>query len=361
MSYIGLSIDDLQSQIASSNVSFYSNSLNNALSLNTGDLNLNTGDQTTDDGYVVRINRHIVKYEEETRIRLVPPYSESRDFPWYARVNIGQFSKDHLGSRHIFNIPEYRNQLWSSVYGYPYMDSFGEEAIFLDSKRLRVSRTPILWRDNNIFLRIGSRDVFPGIIKDVDENNGIIYLNTDIPDASGLGVSYTYKQFDYVYKHIDMNPSVNNNPSVVGKFVLFYIIPERSQPGNVKRSRTIFHRTSHTLLGAIYSLPRFDYPVTILGALQVRQTNSVNDLNIYDTRSRGGGIKEDKYEDAIGINKNAYSVADMGHIDGVPYPGSSVVVYTLPSELKDTMSTDEIKKRASKHLALGVVPILEFE
>lgn len=359
--YSGQDLDTVRAGITNSNTAFFANALNEALSLNSGDLTFNTGESTSDGGYIVRLKRHIVKYNEETRIRVLPPYQESSDFPWYARVNVGQFSKDYQGGRHVFGIPEYRKQVWSARYGYPYMTVGGEQPEFLDKRRIRVARKPILWRDNNISMRIKNRDAFPGIIDDVDENNGIIYLNTDISDVNGIAVSYVYKQLDYVYKHINLNPAIDQNPAVVGSFVLFYVIPEKSQPGNISRTRTVFHTISNTLLGAIYSIPRLDFPITLLGAMQVRQTNTISDINLYDIRSRGGGIKEDKFEEAVEINRNANAIADLGWIDGVPYPGNSVIICNLPSELKDTMSVEEIKQRALKHAALGTTMILEFE
>ena len=56
-----------------------------------------------------------------------------------------------------------------------------------------------------------------------------------------------------------------------------------------------------------------------------------------------------------------YSVTDVGFADGVPYPGSSVIIAEIPEEVKDVMTIAEIKRRISKHVTLGVDTLLEFE
>jgi hypothetical protein len=98
-----------------------------------------------------------------------------------------------------------------------------------------------------------------------------------------------------------------------------------------------------------------------LGAFHIRQTNSYKDTNILDTRTRGGGIKNAEYQKALNANKNMYSVTDLGFADGVPYPGSSVVIAEIPESIKDVMTVAEIKRRISKHTILGVDTLLEFE
>jgi len=361
VSYVDRSIAQIQSDVVAAGLPFTAHPLNEMLSINSGELSLNTGDVTPDGGWVVRTERHVVQYKEETRIRLLPPYPDSRDLPWYPRINIGQFSSDHFGVKHVFGVPEYRKQVWSRRYGYPYMDVLGEEPELISERKLKVARHPILWSGRNMTIRIQDQPAPASIIEDVDENNGFLYLNTSIQDTNGVSVDYTYKEEGYIYKDVNMNPSVDHNPYVVGHFVLFYVIPEKSQPTGISRSRTVHHKISQTLLGAIYSLPRGDHPVTLLGALQVRQTNSVDDLSINDARARGGGVKDDRWEDALSANKLVHSVADLGRMDGLPYPGSSVLVYKLPESLKDTLSVEEIRQRASKHLAMGVTPIVEFE
>ena len=99
----------------------------------------------------------------------------------------------------------------------------------------------------------------------------------------------------------------------------------------------------------------------LLGAFHIRQTNDYEDTNVLDTRTRGGGVKEDKYKEALKANKNMYSSSDVGFVDGVPYPGSSVVVAEIPEELKNIMTVAEIKRRIAKHVTLGVDTLLEFE
>ena len=124
--------------------------------------------------------------------------------------------------------------------------------------------------------------------------------------------------------------------------------------------RTVLHSVSPTLGGAITQIPRDDIPIMLLGALSVRQVSTIDEIKVLDTRSRGGGVAPEKYEDAVKRNRHMLAATDRGNWDGVPYPGNAVVVVDLPASVRDALPVDEIRRRIQRHVAFGVEPVLDF-
>lgn len=103
----------------------------------------------------------------------------------------------------------------------------------------------------------------------------------------------------------------------------------------------------------------------LLGKIQVRPNSKVDNLQIYDTRSRGGGIKENIQEALIKeLCPEAKFYWDIGYWDGEPYPENAVLVIRLPKYILKghggTFTNDDVHKAVQKHIALGVFYLLEF-
>ena len=107
-------------------------------------------------------------------------------------------------------------------------------------------------------------------------------------------------------------------------------------------------------------IPVGDVPTVLLGALTVRQVNTISEVKLTDTRTRGGGVKHALYDDAVKVNRHLLAATDRGTWDVVPYPGNAVLVMSLPPALTDTIDTAEIQQRARRYLAMGVEPVVEF-
>lgn len=362
ISYIDNSIKALETKINISNMPFRAVALNEAINLTTGelDVNSNTSSPNYDGGYIVDMKRHIVKYKEETKIRVSGISSSFRRSPWYAKIDLGKILKSYQGKTYLFDIPEYENQLWHPIYGRPYKEVFSE-LTYMTDKKYEAGYSNIYHRDNNfsVFTDLGVE--IPNIVSDVDENNGYVYLNTKLSKGTKLIASFTAKENCYVYKDINLNPAIEHNPGIAGRYVLIYLKPTEVNPDGIVRKKSVYHKVANGLLNAINSLPDTSEPILILGAFHVRQTNTYEDTSLLDTRTRGGGLKDEDYNKSVDINKNVQSSADVGFIDGVSYPGSSVIIAEIPEEIKDIMSVSEIKRRISKHVTLGVDTLLEFE
>lgn len=346
--------------INASSSSWYALALNEVNSIGTSALSADSADLTPEGGYIVRMAGHVVEYQESTRIRLLPPHETSRDLPWYPRVDTGSFSKTVGGVTYSFSIPEYHKQQWSRTYEKPYMTAEGDIVERLGSDRLRVYKTPVLWTGKNINLQLDGKELDPSLIKDVDTYNGIVYLNKGLSSNGRVSATYTYRENSYAYKGVNLNPGLEHNPLIAGQFTLIYIVPTSSSDGSVYNQQVIKHITKPTLQGCINSLPSYDHPILLLGGMQVRQTATVKDINISDTRTRGGGIKEEEwtstYEAVPGIRGNA----DSGWVDGEPYSGNAVLIIDIPKSVKAALGVEEIKQRATKFVAAGVKTLFDY-
>jgi len=358
--YVGRSIKEIVEDINAVSQRFHAVELNQTPVLETGGLFKIISDTTPDGGQVVRLHGHAIKYQEETRLRLLMPYPDERTQPWYARIDTGQVLKKINGMRHIFSVPEYSDQPWSAYYGKPYVTMTDVSVAKINRRILQVPRSPIYWWDNNIVLTVNEVPQDSSIVEDVDQENGLVYLNRDIEPSDPVRITYTYHEKSFVYKAIDLNPSPDHLPQFIGQFVVFFLRPQSDSVGRTWE-RTVFHSIAPTLEGAVSQIPvKDDEPVILLGALQVRQANTVDDVDLVDTRTRGGGLHDDHVARAVKLNRAMQAVSDQGTYDGIPYPGNAVVIIELPESVLDSLTKEEIYERLKREMAFGVVPLVHF-
>lgn len=323
-------------------------------------LTLTEGDLTNDGGQIIRVNCHIVKKLEESQIHLLPPYNDSRYSPWNVVINKGYVTRRWRGGDWIFAIPEYEDQTWSTLHGRTYMDINDELAERTGPSSIRVSRTPLLWEKNNIFIAVHNVDQSSVIIRDVDVNNGVIYLDRTYPESDNIYVSYTYKEAGYIYPDVNLNPTEFHNPGILNRYILIYLLPYIG-PDGVLRSRCVRYVEGSTLAGAVNSIPDVGEPVMILGAIQIRPSQSVGDIQLIDTRTHGGGVDLTKWEEALSANRESLSIADKGFYFGRPYGGNQAFFMTLPKELLQTFTRTEIDGIVKRFVAYGSYVFLEYE
>lgn len=319
-----------------------------------------TNDKTIDDGMIVRGKGHVIKPLEEAQIRLLPPYNSSRHEPWNVIVNNGWVTRSWKGGSWRFAVPEYEKQTWSVLYGPGYVDQKDIVGERLGPRALGVPRAPIHWDRGNLRLRVGDIYQPSTVIKDVDVHNGIIYLDRDYEDNQTILVDYTYKEDGYVYPWADINPTEFHSPGAVDRYVLYYLLPYVG-PNGVMRDSCVRHTEASTLAGAIFSIPNTGEPVMLLGATQVRQVHDYTEVQITDTRTRGGGVKWDNYNKALSKNRDIQNTADRGFYDGRPYPGNMALFVTLPSELKNSLTKTEIEGQVRRFVEYGTYTFLEFD
>jgi len=360
VNYVGRSIKEVVEEINQSSQRYFAVELNQLPELVSNDLFLNDGDFSPDLGAIVRLNGHSFSYQTQTRLRLLAPYEDDRRKPWYGRVSVGEVVKVLNGVRHVFRVPEYTDQPWSHYYGKPYVDIQDVRPVFVDGRTLRAPRRPLYWLHNNIVVRVNGIAQPSSIIEDVDVENGFIFLATELDPGDPTLLSFTYKETSLVYKGINVNPSVDQLPQFIGQHIVYFLRPQGDSLGRTWEE-CVFHSVAPTLDGAISQIEvSDDEPVLLLGALQVRQANVVDDVSITDTRTVGGGLKDDELERSKKLNRAMQAVTDLGNLDGVPYPGNAVVLVDLPDSVRTAMTKDELMERIKRHIAFGVVPLVNF-
>jgi len=388
ITYANKSVEDVVQEINQTTIPIKAIALSETDILRQGDL-ISTGpsyvtipssfgvyDRLEGNGVLLRSKKVSVRHKETSNIKVLPPYRDETVLPWYPRILNGSFSQKYNNKLYHFYIPEYDNQSWSTFYGKPFKEIIGAKPVALDRNIYKLPRSPIYWNGQNITLYNNDVPLSNSIIQDIDINNGILYLDPQVFLEDNFSIDYVYLENSYVYKDINLNGHFSQNPIILDKFVVIYMLPvEASTAAN---KRTIYHVVGDSIESAIDSIEIEDpsIPFAIIGAYNVQPIFYSDKINILDTRSKGGGLRKSSgptspvhlidnpiLPDAVEIEQSyteSYRFWDIGNIDGEPYPAAAAVTMELPSELKDLLDISDIKKKASKFIAAGVYPSIEF-
>lgn len=392
ISYVNKSIEAIVQEINQLGFPIRAVALSNAEVLNQGDFispsasflvlpqQFTVLDRTTDSGIILRIKRYTAKHKSSAQIRLLQPYLESTNLPWYPRIAVGSFTQKINSLVYHFSVPEYDRQTWSTRYGKPFRDVRSASPIVLGENSFQLPRYPVFWNGENISIFNGDNPLVNSAIEDVDTINGIVYLNKKIYISDELTFDYSYIENSYEYKHVNINGHFSQNPNLLDKFVLLYVVPSEGT-FSLPVKRSVYHVVSDSIEEAIDSIPSndTDQPIAVIGAYNIQPIFASDKVSLLDTRTKGGGLVRDKgpispvhyHNDLLGSlteNENpvesVYSESpnffDIGNYDGEAYPGAAAVVLDLPEELRDILPLSDIKSRATKFLAAGVYPIMDF-
>lgn len=391
ITFVGTSVTDIVASINRSVIPVKAVALSNAISLSTSSF-LPTGgykeipgeftvyDRTTKDrGIILRLNQVTVKHNKLTKISILPPYSDSVSLPWYPRISIGSFSQRYKDKIFNFQITEFDYQTWSLKYGKPFVDLVGVTPIFYGPNAVKLPRAPVYWDNQNFIIYNGNLPISSSVIKDVDTSKGIIYFEEDFfINPESLTINYSYIETSYVYKGINLNAHFTQNPSLIDKFVVIYLLPVEASTA-LPNKNPIRHIIADSIEEAVNNIEieNPEIPIAILGAYNIQQIYSSDRASILDTRVKGGGLIEnigptspvhllDPFygdEERIKIEdhyREAGSFSDIGRYDGEVYPGAAAIVVNIPEELKDILPISDLKERALKQLSAGIYPIVEF-
>ncbi len=388
ITFVGKSVESVVQEINQSTLPIRAVVLNNVEVLAQGDFidtnsnyleipyGLTVHDRIPNKGIVLRSKKVSVKQKDRSNIKLLSPYFDDPSLPWYPRIKNGSFSQKYNNKIYHFSIPEFDTQPWSLTYGKPFKDLKGVEPIVVDEGVYQLPRFPVYWRGENLAVYSDSIPVSSSVINDIDINNGLLYLKSNTPLADGFTVDYTYLETSYIYKDVNINGHFSQNPSILEKFVVLYLLPVEGSSGPNKKS--VYHVIGDSIEQAIDSIVVSDptIPIAILGAYSIQPTVASDKVSILDTRSRGGGLIESKgptspihnidnplISNGIEIESlypEAYRFYDIGNWDGEAYPGAAAVHIDLPIELEEILPIADIKKKASKFLAAGVYPLVDF-
>jgi len=322
------------------------------------DLVVTAGDTTPEGGVVVRFKGMALQTTERTRIRLIKPHNETWHGAWWARINKGTFRTTINGVRYTFGVPEYDSQAWSQRFGKPYMEHIKAPCAVRSNRVVELPRGPVLGDSGLVELYKEGVALDNSVIEDIDEANKLVYLTEDLSLGDRITANYVYEEEHYVYRGLNMNPSLQHSPYLVDQFVLFYLLPWKSTEG-VKRYSTVNHIVGSSVESCLGLIPDYlNDPVVVVGALRTRQVEEAGDVDVQDARIQGGGVKEDI--DAETIEPEAMFYSDIGNVDGRGYPGNSVIISRIPRTTLDTFTHNEIMEIAHRHVALGTVNLVDY-
>ena len=229
-------------------------------------------------------------------------------------------------------------------------------------------------------------------IVDYDKNLGTIQLEETITFNDNIFVTYLYEDDYYEYKGymdgdefigLDLNPTrghvskiltVDNGKilykdvptyKLIGETVYFYLMPSKIIKGGKiisENSQTIRHTFDKDSL----NLLQLAHPeLIVLGSIKLINDYTVYDVDILDTRSRGGGLKpnaDDK--EILKTDELSQNFWDIVNFDGIQYYGNGITIIRIPDYvLKQnggSFSKEEVEDIVNKHLALGVLPIIKY-
>ncbi len=359
-----------------------------------------------------KANLYAVKEDSAAKIKLLLPPKTTNDNPWFVSVTNGNFLTtlyldSSTPSLFQYNLPEFETQIFNPEFPFKFKEL--EVATQVDTKVLQTLKRNI---DSSKFIDVILRNpdrsiryafttntskiglpfensvVFQNGIRSIDRQNGLIDLIISIKDTDIIETSYYYSEDQLEIIDINFNPIQNS--FVLGKQIIFYIVP------NTNRTKTLFYlvadkrgiiefgnqidnqnllddietgsfyfdTTSNSFLQkyTVQASALNSYKYFILGSVFVSNRSSVSNSVLFDVRKRGGGLIKDRIKELAEINPEVMFCADIGNWDGIPYPGNGSVLVEVPVYLNSQngglFSESEIIQTVERHMAFGIYPIV---
>ena len=334
-----------------------------------------------------------IYYEGRAKIRPFKPTSgpSTRD-PWYLTLSNGVFRKRTANADVLYRIPEYSDQIPSAQYGSGNRDIYREETYRSAPNIIGTSRQNI--DISSVILEVDG-EIQNSIIRDYDENAGVIYVSSVNPETSVLA-TYTFEEKGYEVSELNLNPTLNNNPDAARYVYAIYIVPERIErfssfsgtPGNYTPSYQTAEITTDTVrvargnsmaqaiatmqAEAVTTGGSSLYPV-LLALVNVTNQLDIKDVQKLDCRTLGGGIPMPHPE-----QEESEFYTGLGYVGGEPYSSIGPVVIETPRyiygdleesvdpnpALEDTYTSyggeteESVKAIANRYLPAGTLPLI---
>ncbi|UNY39806.1 structural protein [Bacillus phage vB_BauM_KLEB27-3] len=233
-------------------------------------------------------------------------------------------------------------------------------------------------------------------IRDYDAQNGFIYLENEVDFRQEYFVDYFYEEKYLEYRgyydeevgrfmHLDLNPSEGHyttmpvvrvsdtnglkytsyeevpSAKLMNKEVYIYILPYKDSFGN-RNPYTI----RHVFSSAEWEQVEKTSPTALLLAIvHIREHTSVNDVVVMDSRTRGGGLKENITNNEIKKRQGVFtSYWDMDTWEGAAYNKNGTLVIEIPKKVLKSegghFTEKQVRDIVRKHIAFGVYFIIDY-
>jgi hypothetical protein len=329
-------------------------------------------------------------YDSDVKIRLEPPLDLNDDEDWFASIITTPLRKivdsgplqDYILT---YNVGEHTWQPFSQHF--QGIDVLDEPAEYIEDNYIAARHGNILPESLRV-LSLG-QDITHTVL-DMDPVSGTIRLSKSILDSDLIELRYAYREPNRtIIDYVNLNPRQMHLPDGYRLYFGFYILPsELRAPGGtvetftpnigyvVSTSIQELRQAVANLTDAVSSDP---VHAILLGILQSNSQGELEQVNVLDTRSQGGGLREDvdlrtMFEDV----PEARFYSDVGYWDGESYPGHGVVVVEIPSRILGNndlpvvnpsdggfVKTDgrqkksSIRDRVNRHLTIGMYGIID--
>lgn len=94
------------------------------------------------------------------------------------------------------------------------------------------------------------------------------------------------------------------------------------------------------------------------------QTLAPRDISSFDIRLRGGGIKEQRLDEALELQDEVQWYWDVGYWDGQPYPGMGANIVEIPrkvlQEVGGQFTRGQVREVVQQHMAEGSYPVIRY-
>lgn len=314
----------------------------------------------------------------------------------YSGWKINYLNQELLCTYDTHNIP---GANYSKIFGKGYYDIVDENPLIISESAIKVRQAPfIVWPEPSSYAssKVGlirpqfevytnsntaaqnpSQRIWEKIpfnkIKNYNGLTGVIEFTEKLVPQNEIDIkiSYVAKNNDVQIYQVDgneipLNPLLNKEKMQTDKSLYVYIMPTKiekrnniisefssyekvteytnTSPVNFTYDKEIFNPSSH----------KYDPFALLIG--MVIYTKSNNNLSIYDTRLRGGGVRSKfNLKDVVKTNPSAISYWDMYPSEGLAYPKGGYIIIKLPNEVKNNFQTvQEIYDIVYRNMTAGV-------
>ena len=359
-----------------------------------------------------------VKYKNDAFIYLMPPALDTINDPWFIRIHNGSFSREIDNVVYNYSLTEFSLQDFSPIA--PYMDAIMERAKKVNATTLKLQREKVLIRpDLGYHIDIVCFDNVTGDPKEAFTTNSLKhetkYLDTEIEwdsnvisawdnetglvqleqsrflDKHDIKATFYYEVDFYEYRLLNLNPFFN--PSLIGKRVFFFMIPNLMEGetsvyyllvedgiiiATSNPDLAEFDENGNPNPNSVIGLPVYDdgtsggisfeslYPsYLIMGSFDISCSIPLKRDMELDVRVNGGGVHDEYVNEAIRRNFRTSYMPGVSPGGGYEYPryGSMLVKvpYILHKNYGGELSDQQIRDLVTKHMSAGEYPIIKLD